>query len=238
MDVLLIPGINNTRTTFDALCRAVSKRHSLQAVDCPPIDRVEAIADALLAGAPPSFIAVGHSFGGYVALAMLAACPQRVSGIVLINSNDWADTETIAAARIQKAAEAEAGDYVRLAEAASSRAYHPRNVERPDLMAERAASIEDYGAARYAAHQRASARRPDHRELLACSGKPVLIVTAEQDQVIPTERQTEMSERIGASQVIIPGSGHMLPVESPVELAEALTTWIDGAFPPEKAVAI
>ncbi len=230
MDFLLVPGINNTAATFDGVRHALPARHHALACDCPPLNTVEDIAQSLLADAPETFVVVGHSFGGYVALAILAAAPERVKGLVLVNSNDWADSETVAAGRAEKALQAEAGDYAKLADAASARAYHPDNAGREDLLAERAAGLEGYGAERYAAHMRASAARPDRGQMLKDSGVPVLVISGDHDVVIPTSRQTDMAVRLGAPQVIIPQSGHMLPAEQAGPLADALTQWADIHF--------
>ncbi|WP_313138042.1 alpha/beta fold hydrolase [Paracoccus jeotgali] len=230
MNFLFLPGINNTAATFDDTCRNIPEPHQAEAIDLPALDDVDAIARAVLADAPPRFVVAGHSFGGYVALAVLAAAPERVDGVVLINSNDWSDSEAVAAGREDKARQAEAGDYAKLADAASARAYHPKNAGREDLLQERATALTAYGAERFAAHQRASAGRPDRGEMLRDSGKPILIVTADQDVVIPTERQSDMAERLGAEQVIIAQAGHMLPAEQPKALAEALNAWAAKHF--------
>lgn len=230
MNFLLLPGINNTAATFDSTCRHMPP-NTTTAVDLPALPDVDQIAKAVLATAPEQFVVVGHSFGGYVALAVLAAAPERVQGVVLVNSNDWSDTEAVAAGREDKAQQAEAGAYAELADKASARAYHPDNAGRPDLMEERAAALTGYGAERFAAHQRASAARADRGDLLGTSGKPILIVTGDHDVVIPTARQTAMAERLGAAQVIVAGSGHMLPAEQPESLASALTDWAAAQFP-------
>ncbi|TNF21441.1 MAG: alpha/beta hydrolase [Rhodobacteraceae bacterium] len=234
MDILAVPGINNTARTFDGFRQTMPAQHRVTAVDCPALDTVEAIAEALLAEAPERFVVLGHSFGGYVALAMLAAAPERIAGVVLVNSNDWDDSETVAAGRLEKAKRAEAGEYAELAAAASARAYHPDNAGRADLMEERAAGLTGYGAERYAAHMRASATRPDRGALLKAAEAPVLVVSADHDVVIPTEKQTAMAQRIGADQAILPGAGHMLPAEQPEALARAVADWLDTAFPENK----
>jgi len=231
MNFLLLPGINNTAATFDRTCRTMPAAHHASAVDLPALPDVDRIAEATLASAPDSFILVGHSFGGYVALAMLAAAPERIDGVVLVNSNDWSDSEALAAGREQKAQQAEAGEYAKLADMASARAYHPDNAGRPDLMEERAAALTGYGADRFAAHQRASAARPDRSEILGTVGKPIQKVTGDHDVVITTDRQTEMAGRLGAEQVIVAQAGHMLPAEQPESLAAALTEWAAAKFP-------
>ncbi|WP_323763974.1 alpha/beta hydrolase [Marinovum sp.] len=234
MDILAVPGINNTAATFDGFCRNMPAHHRVIATNCPALDTVGAIAEALLAETSGRSVVLGHSFGGYVALAMLAAAPERIAGVVLVNSNDWADSDAAAAGRLNKAKCAEAGEYAVLAAAASARAYHPDNVGRADLMEERAAGLIGYGAERYAAHMRASATRPDSGALLKATEAALLVVSADHDVVIPTEKQTEMAKRIGAEQAVLAGAGHMLPVEQPKALARAVANWLDAAFSKNK----
>lgn len=228
MDILFIPGINNTAHTFDSVISHLPKGISGFAHDCPALETVEQVATALLENAPDQFIACGHSFGGYVALAMLDMAPERLAGIALVNSNDWSDSETLAATRKNKAEQALAGGYEELAAAASARAYHPDNVGRADLLAERAAGLQGYGAHRYAAHSRACAARPDRSAVLTASDLPKIVIIADKDVVVPTDRQLEMAKRTNAQSKIIATAGHMLPAEQPKALALALADWINA----------
>ncbi|MCB1395409.1 MAG: alpha/beta hydrolase [Rhodobacter sp.] len=226
MTLLLIPGINNTARTFAPMIAAMPETIDCTAVDCPALPDLDAIARDLLATAPARFVVAGHSFGGYVALAMLDLAPERIDGVILINSSTGADSPAVAAAREQRAQQAEAGGYAALADAASARAYHPDNAGRDDLMAERAEALRGYGAERFAAHCRACAIRPDRTERLRASGKPVLIVAADEDLVIPTEKQRDMAQHLGAEFALIARAGHMLPAEQPAALAGVVAGWL------------
>ncbi len=225
MDIVFLHGINNTARTFDAVRAALPDNIPTLAPDLPALNTVDAIAEALLPSLPERCVLAGHSFGGYVALALLAAAPNKVAGLVLINSNDWADSPTAAQSREARAQEAEAGAYESLAQAATAKSFHPDSLEREDLMLGRAREVSAYGAERYAAHQRASATRPDSGPMLEYFNGPILIVTADHDEVIPTERQGDMAHRLGARQQIVPRTGHMLPAEAPEALASALADW-------------
>lgn len=226
MDILFIPGINNTAQTFDGTISNLPEGLNGISFDCPALETVEEVADALLAKAPEKFIACGHSFGGYVALAMLERAPERLTGIALVNSNDWADSEALAETRKQKAQQALDGAYEELANAASARAYHPDNAGRADLLEERAAGLSGYGAERYAAHSLACAGRPDRGEVLAVANLPKIVIVADQDVVVPTAKQLDMAQRTGAKSVVIETTGHMLPAERPAALAQALANWV------------
>lgn len=225
MDILFIPGINNTARTFDGIISFLPEGIRGSSQDCPALETVEAVAETLLADAPERFVVCGHSFGGYVALAMLDLAPERLQGIILINSNDWSDSEAVAKIRAEKAKQALDGAYQELADAASAMAYHPDNISRADLMEERAQGLEGYGAERFAAHSLACASRPDRGALLAATDLPKLVVVADQDVVIPTAKQLEMAERVGADSVVIPQGGHMLPAEQPEDVAKAIASW-------------
>lgn len=225
MEIVFLPGINNTAQSFHATRAALPDAIPTRALDLPAFDTVSAIAQALVPDLPERSILAGHSFGGYAALAVLAAIPDRIAGLVLINSNDWADTPAAAQAREARAQEAEAGDYEKLAAAATANSYHPDSLDRPELMQARNDEVAAYGPARYAAHQRASATRPDRAALLAGFSGPVLVVTADKDVVISSDRQTEMARRLGADQHVIANTGHMLPAEAPDALAQVIADW-------------
>jgi pimeloyl-ACP methyl ester carboxylesterase len=78
-DLVLVPGLNNTHAVFDGVVAALPPAIHAHALDNPALDTVEAIAAAHLAALPARFWLAGFSFGGYVALAMLALAPERIA---------------------------------------------------------------------------------------------------------------------------------------------------------------
>lgn len=231
--VLLIPGLNNSASSWTAVAERLAADDALDVrpVDCPPLVDLDAIADAVIATADVPSVLVGHSFGGYVALAILARHPDRVAGVVLVNSGTGADTAQAAIGRRERARQAADGEYPQLAAAAATRAYHPDHVGDPDLMAARQRSVDEYGAERYAAHQLAAAERPDRTGLLARSDVPRLVVAASHDVVIPTERQRQDAAAIGAEVHIVDGAGHMVPAEQPAALAAIIAEFVATLAP-------
>lgn len=226
MDLVLVHGINNTGRGFDRLRAALPGDWHVQTPDLPALACVDRIAAALLPDLPPRFVLAGHSFGGYVALALLAMVPDRVAGLVLINSSAGADTVQAAAAREDRARAAETGSYEAIAQAATARSFHPDNLARADLMTERAAEVAAYGPARFAAHNRACAMRADRRALAAAWPGPKLVIAARDDQVIPAARQTDTATAIGARLALIAGAGHMAPAEAPAAIAAAIVEFV------------
>ena len=189
----------------------------------PATADIDAIGRLVWDECPDNAVLVGHSFGGYVALAMLAQRPAAVAGIALVNSHAGADTEAAQAIREQSAQAADAGKYSQLVEAVTKRVYHPDNLSNDHLMRHREAEAIGYGAARFAAHQRACARRPDREAVLRQFTGAKFVVTSEIDLVIDPAEQRSLAQRCDAAFHSIGGAGHMLPAEQPQRLAAQLT---------------
>ena len=153
-DLVCLHGINNTGRAFDGLDRAYLQEWQIHTPDLPALGDVDRIADHLLAALPESFVLIGHSFGGYVALAIMSRAPERVRGLVLINSSDGADSPAMAARRHELAAKAEAGGYAELAEAATAITYHADALGRPKLMEARTRDLAAELRAELAEHGR------------------------------------------------------------------------------------
>ena len=224
MDLVLLHGINNTPRAFDAMRGALPDEIRVTAPHPPALDRVEAIAEAVLDALPRTFALAGHSFGGYIALAILARAPERVASLALIASTTRADSEAAANLREERAMAAEEGRYAELAEAASALTFHPDSLADDSLMALRAAEIRDYGAARYAAHQRACAVRPNMSARAAAFGGPKVVIAASHDVLMPPDSLHSVAIDIGAEFKTVAGAGHMLVCERPEEVATALVS--------------
>ena len=190
--LVLLPGLNNTRAVFDGVLAALPPPVAALALDNLALDTVEAIAAAHLAQLPERFWLAGFSFGGYVALAMLAQAPERVQGIALLCTAPFADSEAAAQKRL----------------------------------AARQAMVQDYGPARYAAHVRATAARPDRSALLDGS-RPTLVLAGSHDKLFTPEALAAYAARIpGAQQRVVGPAGHLAPMEQPRAVAEALAQWM------------
>ena len=227
-ELVLIPGLNNTRAVFDGVLAALPPSIHGIAVDNPELDTVEAIAAALLPRLPQRFWLGGFSFGGYVALALLAAAPERVAGIGLLCTAPFADTPAQAEKRMASIITARSGGYLDMIESQAANAFHPDSVKNAALMAARRAMVQDYGAARFIAHVSATMQRPDRSHLL--DGRlPILVMSASHDNVFPAAVIERYAAAIpGARRVVIAAAGHLAPMEQPRAVADALAAWVNG----------
>jgi pimeloyl-ACP methyl ester carboxylesterase len=227
-ELVLVPGINNTRETWDGTIAALPESVRCHPQDCAALANVEDIASDILARSPQRFHLAGFSFGGYVALAMLEQAPKRITGLALIATTSFADTPQQAAARDAAASAAERGEHMKLVEGPGAIALHPIAAANPEIAALRLRIARSYGAGRFIAHQHASKARPDRTALLKGAGVPLLFVAGGDDRVIPPEAVQRMSEAVPQARFeTVPRAGHLLPIEQPQVLAALLTAWID-----------
>ncbi|KAA9162101.1 alpha/beta fold hydrolase [Amycolatopsis acidicola] len=164
----------------------------------------------------------GCSMGGYLAMAVLRAAPERVGGLVLIDTKASADAPEAAANRRKIAERAESeGVTGWLAESML-----------PNLLAENATPdvvetvreiIDSQPPAGVAWAARAMAVRPDSLDVLAKADVPALVVVGEQDKLTPPEQAKAMAEALpGAELAVLPGVGHLTPLEDPDGVSDAI----------------
>ncbi len=224
--LVLVPGLNNTRAVFDDVLRALPARIQALALDNPPLESVEAIAQALLPQLPERFWLAGFSFGGYVALALLQAAPERVQGLAMVCAGPYADPPAAEPKRRAALDAVAQGRYLEMVERQVADAFHPDSLGDASLMQARKAMVRTYGPERYAAHVRATMARPDRSALLDGS-IPTLVVSASHDAVIPPDFVARYVAGIaGAQHHVVHDAGHLLPMEKPRVLARLLDEWM------------
>jgi pimeloyl-ACP methyl ester carboxylesterase len=161
---------------------------------------------------------VGHSMGGYVALAFARAYPNRLSGLGLVSSQPFADTPEKQAGRYQEAQAILAHGVREVAESMSAKLS-----ARPDLQAWLKQLILHQQPAGLAGALRAMAERPDSTPLLSGFELPLVVVHGTADALIPVERARSVKEAVPAASLTeIPQAGHMPMMENPQKTAEAL----------------
>ncbi|MEO7242359.1 MAG: alpha/beta fold hydrolase [Variovorax sp.] len=222
----LVPGLNNTHAVFDRLRATLPNWIDAHALDCPALPAVEQIAQVLLDVLPERFWLCGFSFGGYVALAMLQAAPERVRGIALVCTGPFADTPEQAQKRRASLSAVDEGRYFETIAAQAANAFHPDSLADAQLMEERSRMVQAYGPERYRAHVLATIARPDRRHLLDGS-RPTLVVAASHDKVFAPTVVAKWAETIpGGRFETIAKAGHLMPMEQPGALAQVLARWI------------
>jgi pimeloyl-ACP methyl ester carboxylesterase len=161
---------------------------------------------------------VGHSMGGYVALAFARLFPDRITGLGLVASQTLPDPPERKDGRYKSAAEvAEKGIGVVVD------AMAPKFTSDAPLQEFARQMMERQRPEAFVASLKAMAERPDSTPLLASINYPVAVVHGDADALIPVERGREIKAALPSAYFVeIMGAGHLPMLEAREFTAEAL----------------
>lgn len=167
----------------------------------------------------------GCSMGGYVAMALARLAPERVKGLVFVDTKHTADapeavqTRHVMAERVEREG---VGEW--LADAML-----------PNLMGPQASDearrrvrtmILEQDPANVAWCQRAMAKRPDSTDVLEALDVPSLVLVGEEDRITPPDVAAKLAVTLRHStSERVEGAGHLVPVEQPEEFRARLERW-------------
>ncbi|GHH46126.1 alpha/beta fold hydrolase [Lentzea cavernae] len=167
----------------------------------------------------------GCSMGGYVAMALLRRAPERVKGLVFVDTKHTADAPEAVETRHAMADRVEregVGEWLAdamlpnlLAPDASDTA---RALVRTMILEQRAEDV--------AWWQRAMAKRPDSTDVLESLDVPSLVLVGEHDKLTPPDVAAKLAVTLRRStSERIENVGHLPPVEQPDEFRARLERW-------------
>lgn len=186
-----------------------------------------AMAEALLAAAPPRFTLIGLSLGGYVAFEVIRRALHRLEGLVLIDTTALADHPARRQGRHDDIAKVQAGGIEALIPELPSRWLLPAHTARPELVELMASMARSVGATGQFNQQTAMLGRPDSHADLATVQVPTLVVCGRQDPVTPLADHEAMAARVrGARLEVIEDCGHLSTIEQPEIATGILTRWL------------
>jgi pimeloyl-ACP methyl ester carboxylesterase len=170
----------------------------------------------------------GLSMGGYVALAFVRRHPDRLGGLLLLDTKAGADSEQAWADRRAMAERVLAEGTGFLPEAMLPRVLGKTSLEeRPELVERVAALIREQHPRAVVGAQRGMAARRDATDVLAGIAVPTLVVTGEEDTVTGPEVGRELAAAIpDARFLLVEGAGHLSSLERPEVVNEALLDFL------------
>jgi len=194
-------------------------------------DRLQDMAAVVLAEADrlgaERFDLFGHSMGGRVALEVVRAAPERVRRLALVSTGihplkegEPAKREALRQIGYDKGFPALVDHWLPPMVAEENRA-------KPELYEPMRQMSLDAGQEVFDAQIRALVGRPDVTGLLPQIACPTLVMTGEADGWAPPAQHETIAASIPDSElVIVPGAGHMLPLEAPGEVNTAIARWL------------
>jgi 3-oxoadipate enol-lactonase len=174
-------------------------------------------------------VLIGHSMGGYVALAFARQFPDMLRGLVLVGTRQGPDTVEGAAGRRETAGKVqEMGVHV-VIDAMVPRMLAAGNQDASMHEQVRGLMTSSTPAGVIGALL-GMAERPDSTSLLAKISVPTLVITGADDVLIPSSESEKLAQAIqGAQLAVIPRAGHLVAFEQPDEFNRVLQAWLNSS---------
>ncbi|QHE87398.1 alpha/beta fold hydrolase [Hydrogenophaga sp. BPS33] len=220
--VLLLPGMLNDASLWDAVAAPLAAVADVRRVPTLTQASVPAMADVawqrladLPADAP--VVLAGFSLGGYVAIDMLARPQRALQAAVLVSTSARPESPESQAAR-EKTIAGLRKNFARMVEGIAGFVSH-----QPDTPARITPMMLAVGMETAIGQNQAISQRHDHRAALGKLALPVAVLCGEQDRVTPPELSRELAALIPQATLrLVDDCGHMLPIEQPAAVVQAI----------------
>ena len=231
--LILLHGFLENKSMWELWIQKLSSTYSVFAIDLPGhgdtepwgyIHKMEDYASMLLAFAKfqklESFRLIGHSMGGYVALALAEMAPHRIKKLIMLNSSSLSDSEAKkidrnrAISMVQKYPNA----FVSMA---------VKHLFLPTLQEELSSEIETVILEAKRCPQQGIINtlkgmrdRKDRSAFLEPIASKCFLVLGQEDKIIPFEKTKQTAEEACVRVKVLSG-GHMLHLEQPETVLKA-----------------
>jgi pimeloyl-ACP methyl ester carboxylesterase len=162
-------------------------------------------------------VLIGHSMGGYIALAFAERYPERISAFGLFHSSAFADSEEKKVTRRKGIEFIQQNGAFEFLKTATPNLFSPiTKNKKPELIDEQVARLHNFSPITLVSYYEAMMQRPDRTEILRKAIVPVLFIMGKYDAAVPVEdglKQCHLPEKSYIH--ILQESGHMGMLEEP-----------------------
>jgi len=236
--IVLLHGFLENSTMWNAFLPVLSKRNRVIVIDllghgksdCVGyVHSMELFAETVTAVFKELRIrkvsVIGHSLGGYVALAFAEKHPEKIRSLCLLNSTSNADNEERIEIRTRAIAMAQR-NYKPLVSMSIANLFQPENVKKfqPEIesLKEEALQIPVQG---YIAAQEGMKIRKNRNDILIQNDFKKFFIIGQHDPVLNAENLIDEAKETNSEFVVLDG-GHMSWIENANELADSLQKFI------------
>ena len=238
--VILLHGFLENSTMWNYLAPVLAKKNRVVCIDLLGhgqtdclgyIHSMEDMADAVHQVISElkirKAVFVGHSMGGYVALAVAELYPEFMKGLVLLNSTSRADSEERIANRT-RAIKAVKQNYVAAVRMSIANLFSEENrtklSEQIEWVREEALQTPLQGII---AAQEGMKLRKDREVILHFATYPILLILGKKDPVLNYEENLEQIEGTNVKLISF-NDGHMSHLENQAELEKVMVGFLKG----------
>ncbi|MBI9067916.1 MAG: alpha/beta hydrolase [Salinivirgaceae bacterium] len=206
--IVLLHGYLETKEVWSSFGDKLAENYRVISIDIPGHGASEQIQDThsmgLMAEAVDALLAnlqiekclmIGHSMGGYIALAYANLFAHRLLGLTLFHSSIFADSEEKKANRYRELDFIRKGKINLLINANLPKTFATQNLLRFEQKIEMMKYLaQNHSKDGICSLLQGMIERPDRQELMYFFKKPILFIFGRNDQLIPQEVAEEMLE--------------------------------------------
>jgi len=215
--IVLVPGFMTDSDLWADLLPELDG-YNLVCADTSTGSSLNAIAAHILKQCPPKFILLGFSLGGYVARYMTYQASERVESLILVATSARAGSPSSRVGFGDQLA------FKELSAGAVRASLGPDSARDAALIGRIQRMGVRLGSEVYA--RLASLERPSDLDRLDQIRCECLVVFAEHDKLRSKQEAQELASGLRAELAEVSGSGHMIPLERPGELAGIVLQWL------------
>lgn len=225
--LVLLPGMMCDARLFAPQVAMLSLACSVMVSPVTGADTVSALAARVVRDAPERFVLGGLSMGGIVAMEVARMVPERIAGLILMDTNPLPETPAKAAEREPQIIAVRTGRLRDVVAEEMKPAYlapGPQRQEVLDLVLDMALTL---GADVFVEQSRALQRRPDQQATLRRMRSPALVMCGEDDKLCPVSRHELMAGLLPRAELrVIAGAGHLPTLEQPRAVTAAIADFL------------
>ncbi|MBC7950280.1 MAG: alpha/beta fold hydrolase [Rhodospirillaceae bacterium] len=227
--LILLPGLLNDHRLWGHQAAALADMVQVSVADLSLDESLAAMAERVLAAAPPRFALAGLSMGGYVALEIMRKAPERVERLALLDTTARPDTPEQSQRRSDAVAIARSGGFDKIMPTMLPNLLHPDHLALERIAGLAKDMARAIGPDAFARQQNAIMHRPDSRPVLTSIACPTLVLVGRDDALTPLDRAEEMAELIPhARLVVVEQCGHLSALEQPQAISAVMRYWLQG----------
>ncbi|MBO7320913.1 MAG: alpha/beta hydrolase [Bacteroidales bacterium] len=170
----------------------------------------------------------GHSLGGYISFELQKRFPDLIKGIIMINTNTYADSDEVASSRDKEINFILSGRHLALASIAIPNMFKKENLRRMDDKIQEIIEIADtHDPEGLAASVRGMASRVDNTDYVSSLDIPVIAFFGDSDQFFPLDQVNKLMASLPKAEChIVPDSGHDSYLEEPQFVADRIINFV------------
>lgn len=240
-NVILLHGFGEDHRVFDLIIPLIEEDFTIYTPDLPgsgylaaeeALPDLEKMADWLAAYADTkgldTFVLLGHSMGGYIALAFAEKYAYRLRGLGMLHSTAYADSEAKKEIRLKAIDFMQQKSGFTFLKTAIPGLFAPNFAkDNPDVVNHLIDQAAAFSTTNLQLYYRAMANRPDRSDVLAKARFPVLIIAGTEDNAAPL---ADLSAQAALPAIcrfnILEETGHMGMLEKPAQFAEMVVTYL------------